>query len=977
MKPLTRVLFLALLLQAFIPRDDVDASLGQSASVVPPARLSLDLDALVIPPPVLTARPAAVTGVARPLLSLNGTWGFSPVDGVAPKPIEVPGEWAMQGFEVPARGFATYRRSVDVPADWQGMTIKLRFDAVHAVAEVLVNGQAVGGHEGGFVPFELDATAAVRPGRNELIVRVQSESEPDSISCISQYAAHQVGGIIRKVTLFCVPPAHIARQWYETSVAGRDARVTVHSDLDMSGRAGRVIVRHRLTDTSGTLAADAEGAAPLVVDNARLWTSETPDLYTLETTLTIDGKAVQTLRQRVGLREVRVEGNRLLVNGRPVKLLGVNRHEVHPIRGRSLTPELCRRDAELFRAANVNLARTSHYPPSEEFLDACDELGIFVESEAAICWVSHEAGAVWKTWNHLDPKFFPYFLRATLDNIAAHRNHPSVLIWSLANESLWTPLFAKVLEVAKKDDPTRPFTFHDQSWGGYNNAGSTADLANYHYPGEKNPDEWSTLSRPVWFGEYAHLQCYNRRELATDPWVREDWGRPLARMVDLIWQQPGCLGGAVWSGVDDVFHMPNGDLKGYGHWGPIDGWRRQKPEWLGMKNAYTPFRVLKTDVEAGRPITLTVQNRFNFTNLKDTRIAWERNGTSMGVLNADIEPHATGDVVIPAAGARAGDRIAVTVTDRRGVPVARETVVVPGASVTAKAERRSVPSRGDPLAALAAATREIGLDDEHRLLRPVPMVLPLNREGGVATGAGTQLANEIAPFTPISANTVLSSGERRDDEVVFTVSGSEIVGTISVRPTGERGAFDISYRLEVLADVNPRQWGLVFTLPRAFDTLRWTREAQWGWYPDDHIGRPIGTARADPVARRLVEEPRAAMTGPWSQDANALGTNDFRSTKAQIREASLMALDGRTFQVVSLDASQAVRAWVEGDRIRVLVAGFNTGGHDQFFATHYAAERRPLTKGAAIASTFRIVLARSAAGSARPGGARGGQASGK
>ena len=977
MTPLTRVLFLALLLQAFIPHGDVAASLGQSALVVPPAPLSQDFDALVIPPPVLTPRPAAVAGVANPLFSLNGAWSFSPVDGAAPKPIEVPGEWAMQGFEVPSGGFATYRRSVDVPADWQGMTIKLRFDAVHAVVEVLVNGQVVGGHAGGFVPFEVDATAAVRPGRNELVVRVQSESVPDSISCISQYAAHQVGGIIRKVTLFCVPPTHIARQWYETSVAGRDARVTVHSDLDMSGRPGRAIVRHRLIDTAGTLAADAEGAVPLVVGNARLWTSETPDLYMLETTLTVDGKAVQTLRQRVGLREVRVEGNRLLVNGRPIKLLGVNRHEVHPIRGRSLTPELCRRDAELFRAANVNLVRTSHYPPSEEFLDACDELGIFVESEAAICWVSHEAGAVWKTWNHLDPKFFVYFLRATLDNIAAHRNHPSVLIWSLANESLWTPLFAKVLEVAKQDDPTRPFTFHDQSWGGYNNAGSTADLANYHYPGEKNPEEWSTLARPVWFGEYAHLQCYNRRELATDPWVREDWGRPLARMVDLIWQQTGCLGGAVWSGVDDVFHMPNGDLKGYGHWGPIDGWRRQKPEWLGMKNAYTPFRVLKADVAAGRPITLTVQNRFNFNNLKDTRIAWERNGKAMGALSADIEPHAIGAVVIPATAARAGDRIVVTVTDRRGVSVAREAVVVPGAAALVSATQKAEVFARDPLAALAEATRRIGLDDEHRLLRPVPMVLPLNREGGVATAAGTQLANEIAPFTPVPASTVLSAGERRGDQVVFTVSGSDVAGTISVRPAGPRGVFDISYRLEMLADVNPRQWGLVFTLPRTFDTLRWEREAEWGWYPDDHIGRPLGTARANPVARRLVEEPRVVMTGPWSQDANALGTNDFRSTKARIREASLTAPDGRTFQVVSPDASQSIRAWVNGDRIRVLVAAFNTGGHDQFFATHYAAERRPLTKGAAIASAFRIVLARRAAGSAMPGGARGGQASRK
>jgi hypothetical protein len=294
-------------------------------------------------------------------------------------------------------------------------------------------------------------------------------------------------------------------------------------------------------------------------------------------------------------------------------------------------------------------------------------------------------------------------------------------------------------------------------------------------------------------------------------------------------------------------------------------------------------------------------------------------------------------------------------------------------SAPAKPDPRGATGGGDPLAALAAATRETGLDDEHRLLRPVPMVLPLNREGGTATGAGTQLANEIEPFTPISAATVVSAGERRGDEVAFTVSGPEVAGTISIRPAGPRGAFDVSYRIGVLADIDPRQWGLVFTLPRAFDTLRWTREAQWGSYPDDHIGRPVGTARANPVARRLVEEPRAVMTGPWSQDANALGTNDFRSTKARIHEASLTAPDGRMFQVVSPDASQSIRAWVDGDRIRVLVAAFNTGGHDQFFATHYAAERRPLARGAIIASTFRIVLAHRATGSPKPGGARGGR----
>jgi beta-galactosidase len=935
---------------------------GPAGTRVSAAALSLEqqLDALVVTArPQLTPRPAIVAGVAKPLMSLSGSWEFSPANRVPARPIEVPGEWAMQGFEVPAGGFATYTREVEVPADWQGQTVKLRFDAVHAVCEVVVNGQSVGGHEGGFVPFELDVTKAIHPGRNEIVVRVQSESIADSVSCISQYAAHQVGGLIRKVTLFAVPTAHVSNLWYETTVAGGDARVVVHTELPSSVAGSGLVVDHRLLDQSGRRAAVAGGDAPLLVKAARLWTPETPDLYVLETTLRAGGKPMQILRQRVGLREVRVTGNRVFVNGRPIKLVGINRHEVHPLRGRSLTPELCRRDAELFRAANVNLVRTSHYPPSEEFLDACDELGIFVESEAAICWVEHGASPYWKTNNHLDPKFFPYLLRATMENIAAHRTHPSVLMWSLGNESLWTPLFAKVLEVAKKDDATRPFTFHDQAWGGYNNAGSTADIANYHYPGENNSAEWSKLSRPVWFGEYAHLQCYNRRELMTDPWIREDWGRPLVRMVDLMWEQPGALGGAIWSGVDDVFHMPNGDIRGYGHWGPIDGWRRQKPEWLGMKNAYTPFRVFKSDVAPDRPIVLTVQNRFNFTNLRDARITWATSGGGRGTVKASLEPHGKGTVTVPVKGARAGDKVTLTVTDRRGVEVAREVFTVPDPLEATAPAQPDRPPTGAPLAALARAAEAIGLPEQYRMLRPLPMLLPLNDEGGNTGPAGRQLANEIEPFTAVPPDTVVSGPESRGADLVYRVSTAGVSGSISIRPVSDAGAFDVSYRLEILADVDPRQWGLVFTLPLEFDTLRWVRNAQWSWYPDDHIGRPAGSAHADAVARRVIEEPGKALTGPWALDANALGTNDFRSTKGHVREAGLSARDGRSFQVVSPDASQSVRAWVDGDRIRLLVAAFNTGGDDHFFDTHYAAERRPLKKGATISSSFRLVLRKS------------------
>jgi len=281
---------------------------------------------------------------------------------------------------------------------------------------------------------------------------------------------------------------------------------------------------------------------------------------------------------------------------------------------------------------------------------------------------------------------------------------------------------------------------------------------------------------------------------------------------------------------------------------------------------------------------------------------------------------------------------------------------VGGRAVAAPAAAPAAIEGIDPIAALAEAAKALGLAGDAALLRPLPMVLPLNREGGAATVAGTQLVNEIEPFTPLPPGSVVSGPERRGSEAVFTIAGTDVTGTVMMRPTARPGAFDVSYRLEILAEVNPRQWGLVFTLPREFDTLRWAREAGWSWYPDDHIGRPAGSARADPVARRTVEEPRVPMSTPWSRDGNALGTNDFRSTKARVREASLSASDGRTWQLVSADASQSVRAWVDGDRVRVLVAGFNTGGYDQFFATHYGAERRPLKKGDVIAASFRIVM---------------------
>lgn len=944
-------------------------------------------------PARLSPRPESVCGVARALLQLDGEWKFSTsvppelAAGEAPaieswSQIHVPGEWAMQGFSVPSSTMACYARRFEIPADWTGKRFKLRFDAVHSVCKVWINGRVVGEHEGGFVPFEFDITDAAKPGENVVCVGVQSESVSDTLASMSQYAAHQVGGILRKVTLFALPEVNLSVMVVTTKVpeGGGTARIEVDATIAAeAGGAADASLRLEFFAPDGTPVPLAqppwdvsrtELRRTLVneIISPQLWDPEHPRLYTLRATLTHNGQTIETVTRRVGIRQIEVRGNTLLVNSHPIKLLGVCRHEVHPLLGRSLTPALAYRDAELFRAANCNYVRTSHYPPSEEFLDACDELGLFVESEAALCWVQHGANPVWQQWDYLDPALLPLLARANDENVTAGRDHPSVLLWSLANESSWSPLWEEVLERVRALDPTRPVTFHDQCWGDYNNAHSNAPIAVYHYPGEDGAEKCDAEPRPVLFGEYAHVECYNRRELVTDPGIRDDWGRPLERMVDLIQQHSGCLGGAIWSGVDDTFHMPDGRIVGYGPWGPLDGWRRTKPEYWHVKKAYSPIRVADRHaplcVDHGM-IRLGVENRYLFTDMSEVRIDW-RIGSQTGRATAKIASRSRGIIEIgPIGSHEPGEKLQLNFTDPRGFICESEVLTIgtrESAPVTPAA--KPPPSLKESEASFeivgdgtvwrvdrttgGISARTVG---ETTLVvgGPTLMVLPLNKDtGGTGGISGNDYQNHIVSFTPTCDNWHAESVavERESDAIQVRVVGSydEAHGGFSLRFMGD-GSVEVNYAFVVNRAINPRQWGVVFDAPARLDTLRWERRAQWTAYPDDHIGRPIGTARARAQHRDGVEMPRMEMTSPWSLDTSDMGSNDFRSTKFHIQRASLTDADGQGFEIIPKGAESSLRAWIDGERTHVLVAGFHTGGADGFFATHFAAERRPLATG--------------------------------
>jgi beta-galactosidase len=959
-------------------------------------RLAAMIASIPAEPARLSPRPEKVSGVTVPIVSLNGEWQFTafPVavfdSGSAAastgwKPIAVPGEWVMQGFTVPAQSMGCYQRELEIPSDWKGERIKLRFDSVNSDCRVWVNGHLVGSHEGGFVPFEFDITDALQAGQNKLLVAAEAETISDTLGSVSQYAAHPVGGILRKVQLFAVPPVNLASEIVSTPLqdggraASLDVDVALAADVRGASPAGTKIELAltspegkpvQLANAAWTAASDiTRHAFAIPVAQAELWDSEHPRLYVLTTTLSRGGITTESVSRKIGTRQIEIDGNQLLVNFHPVKLLGVCRHEITPLGGRSVPSAVCREDARLFRDANCNYIRTSHYPPSEEFLDAADELGLFVEDESALCWIQHNANAFWKTADYQDPRFLPDMLRANLEKMAAGRDHPSVIIWSMGNESYWSPLWAEVQKRVAALDPTRPITFHDQCWGSYDNNHSTAPIGVFHYPGESGPARCDNENRPTLFGEYCHIECYNRRELVTDPGIRNDWGRPFERMVDLMQAHPGCLGGAIWSGIDDIFDLPDGRLVGYGPWGVIDGWRRNKPEYWLVKNAYSPVRVVNRNAPLPDGVTvlrIPVENRYNFTNLKETKIEWAM-GTMTGTAAADIPPRSNGviEIKLPSP-TRPGEALVLNVTDPRGFVCESDSLNIsaptPVPSTTAPVVKsESAKFTASPAAfEIASANWRLHVDRTNGAVSVQTtdgtavvdslglMVLPLNDDSGGDGGtAGNDFQNKIAPFTPLCTDWKMKSvsGRQSDGTAEIKIAGTyaEADGsyTLSARPDGRLG---IAYDFTVRKKVNPRQWGAVLSVPKHFDRLTWDRDAQWTVYPTDHIGRAIGFAMANPVHRDSVEQPGVRLTRPWSLDANDLGSNDFRSTKYHIRTAGLTDKTGHGLQVES-DGSASERAWVDGTQIHLLVAGFDTGGSDEYFAGHFASERRPLAAG--------------------------------
>lgn len=936
--------------------------------------------------PIYTLKPHQVAGVYNPVLSLNGTWLFNEkpeegfqhqqVAGKDWKPIVVPGQWSMQGFRVDSAGFGGYQTSFTLPADWQGKQVKLRFDGVSSESIIYLNGKEVGSHMGGMTAFELDLTSALQPGENRLALQVRSESLADMLGSLTQYAAHQLGGITRKVTLFAVPDVYVSDLRIETDLdeSYKDADLKVYVAVTNGSKNVQKDVAVRLSveglpivlhQSIPGIAAGSTWTGWLSgeVASPKKWDNEHPNLYTMKIEVGTHDKTLEQVEKRFGFREIQVQGNQLLVNGKAVKLRGVCRHEMHPLTGRVISPELARRDVELYREANCNFIRTSHYPPCEELLEVSDELGMFVEVEAPVCWIGHHANENWKVLDYRDPKYYPYVLQSNMEMIQFYRNHPSIIFWSMANESYWNKEFAQVEVYMEKADPTRPYAFHDQAYGGFNNQGSTAPISNIHYPGPNGYKVAAKSDRPMTYGEYCHLNVYNRSELVTDPGIRSDWALALAPTWDNMYKTSGVLGGSIWSGIDDVFQLPNGDAVGYGPWGPIDGWRRPKPEYWDMKKIYSPIQVRTKTLTPARELIVNLENRYTYTNLNELQITWQY-GEEKGVVFVNLKPGEEGALRIPISAPEQANELYLSFADPRGfmadeylIPVGKqeqnELQELSSVSTHLKEKKdRFIITGKDFSCEISRLTGQIlsVKKGKKEILNGGPWLMALPLTGGGCYpnhNANTPVFNDLCSEWQVKQVEAIEDGAYVSVKV--TGDYKEFTGSYTLK-VNANGELSVSYSFDALEEINPRQWGLVFEAPASFDQTFWRREGMWSVYPSDHISRPVGEASLFYSGLPSKLDPRTEPAWSWSMDYNELGSNDFRSTRRNIWYAGLSGTDGSKITVRS-NGKQHWRSWLEKDKIRFLVADFVTAGNEMFLSSYYAPYRQPLKKGDKIGGT--------------------------
>ncbi len=607
--------------------------------------------------------------------SLDGEWDFRLVGRPEEIPAEfaqpdfavgaewtklpVPSNWTMHGHDRPhytnvqmpfpqlppqvpeQNPTGLYRTTLRVPADWSGRRVILHVGGAESVLYVWLDGQPVGLAKDTRLPSEFDLTPFVRASAvHTLAAAVVKWSDASFVEDQDQW---WMGGIHREVYVYSQAEHYLedvfARGDLEENL--RDGRLWVSVRLGATDeQAIGCAVRVQLYNARGqvVLRQPAKGRphekdfwlAPrkivnfnLPVRRPRLWSAEAPHLYTLVTSLVApDGREVEHTACRVGFRRIEARDRKLLVNGAPVRITGVNRHEHDDVRGKTVTLEGMLRDVRLMKQCNVNAVRTSHYPNDPRWYDLCDEFGLYVFDEADI-----EAHAFYQELCR-DTRYAPAFLDRAVRMVERDKNHPSIIAWSLGNESGYGPHHDAMAGWIRHRDPSRVLHYEGAITFDWQGGSAATDIVCPMYPEIKKLVAWAKdrraadQRRPLIMCEFSHAMGNSNGSLGD--------------YFDAFDRNPGLQGGFIWEWVDHGIKRRDAQGRDYWAYGGdfgdtpndrnfvCDGlvWPDRTPHTglFEYKHLAQPVRVETASARHGR---FRVLNRRWFETLANLRGTWE------------------------------------------------------------------------------------------------------------------------------------------------------------------------------------------------------------------------------------------------------------------------------------------------------------------------------------------------------------------
>ena len=616
--------------------------------------------------------------------SLNGLWKFNwvtwpqqrPVDFYKTgydvskwKNIKVPSNWQVEGYGTPyysnftyifqkdfprvmstpsvsytayreRNPVGSYRRNFELPAEWKGRRVFVSFDGVDAGFFLWINGNKVGYSVNSRNAADFDITNFVRPGNNIIAVEVYRFTTG---SYLEDQDMWRLSGIFRNVSLWSAPQEHIRDFFIRTNLDSNYSNAVVEvigKVKNFGGTPAPPAILSVDLYNDGKLVEGARGTVKIPalqpgeetsvtvhfpVAHPAKWTAETPFLYTSVISMQRNGGTLETVSARTGFRTIEIKGRLFLVNGVPIKLKGVNRHENWPDVGHAVTEEQMIRDIVLIKQANCNHVRTCHYSDDPRWYELCDEYGIYLVAEANL-----ESHGAWDEFNE-EPRIKAALIDRNVANVENFKNHPSVIIWSLGNEcGSGGSNFRAILKAIKGIDPDRPT--HYQGFGIGDNNPADMDSEMYTQLGslESNARD-SRLTKPFYLCEYAHAM-FNSMGSVSD-------------YNDLFDKYPSLLGGAIWEWQDqgvynhfDPSHLITAFGGGFGetpndhyfiHKGVVFSDRSLKPHYPALKHAYQWISVTGSELSKG---IINIHNRYQFISLDNFQAFWSltENGVEIG-----------------------------------------------------------------------------------------------------------------------------------------------------------------------------------------------------------------------------------------------------------------------------------------------------------------------------------------------------------